>query len=151
MKLHIRLKTRGKYRTFPCCFLFLYMDVTTCPHCLSENLIRQTGADEPTKHYGRLKCGDCGKHIQWLKDPSVTLQHMNRTTAINTILSNHSDKLSDWGKEFLVSVREQRVLSLKQQIHLNSIGRQCLGMRICADNSAQKLTPRLVGGVVGDC
>ncbi|MEM6401986.1 MAG: hypothetical protein AAF757_17435 [Cyanobacteria bacterium P01_D01_bin.116] len=41
-----------------------------CPRCKSTNLIRQTGENEPTKQYGRLKCGDCGKHLQWLKDPT---------------------------------------------------------------------------------
>jgi hypothetical protein len=130
------------------------MDIDTCPKCQSTNLIRQTGADEPSSKYGRLKCGDCGKFIIWLKDPSVTLHQLNRATAINTILAEHDNKLSDWGREFLVSVREQRVLSEKQQIQLNNIGMRCLGVRICASDSVPptgKKQPTRSWGVGNDC
>jgi hypothetical protein len=122
-----------------------------CPRCYSINLIRQTGDDEPTSHYGRLKCGDCGKHIQWLRDPSVSLRHSARATAIDAILAEHTSKLSTWEKDFLRSVREQRNLSQKQQDRLNAIGLKCLGMRICASEYEQKITPYAVAGVKGNC
>ena len=53
-----------------------------CPRCQSTNLVRQTGRDEPTRHYGRLKCGDCDAFVQWLKDPSTTLQQMQRAHGV---------------------------------------------------------------------
>jgi ribosomal protein S27AE len=103
----------------------------SCPRCGSANLIRQTGDDEPTSHYGRLKCGNCNKHLQWLKDPSTSLQTQQRAGAINTILNVHSLKLSSWERKFLVSVRESRHLTEKQQDKLNSISMKCMRVRIC--------------------
>lgn len=39
-----------------------------CLGCDSLHLIRVVG-DEPSIHYGRLICGDCGRFIKWLPKP----------------------------------------------------------------------------------
>ncbi|MEC4811897.1 MAG: hypothetical protein SAK29_01265 [Scytonema sp. PMC 1069.18] len=102
-----------------------------CRHCGSENLIRQTGTDESTLHYGRLSCSDCGRWHSWLKDPTVSLQWQQRTKVIDKLLIGHGHRLSNWECDFLKSVREQRVLSPKQKDRLNVIGRKCLGVLVC--------------------
>jgi transcription elongation factor Elf1 len=107
-----------------------------CPGCGSTNLIRQTGNDEPTLHYGRLKCKNCGKHIQWLRDPGVSLQWQFRADAIDKILSIHNHLISQWERGFLQSVREQRNLSPRQRDRLNAVGLRCLGMHICASDTS---------------
>ena len=106
---------------------------TRCPRCASTNFIRQTGKDEETSHYGRLKCGDCGRFLQWLRDPSTTLTTMQRNAAIIEIFK-HPAKLSDWEIKFLRSIKEKRYLTEKQRDKLNIIGQRILGVQICADH-----------------
>lgn len=106
-------------------------EATFCPRCQSTNLVRQTGADEPTRHYGRLKCGDCNAFIQCLKDPSTTLQQMQRKKAIEEILNTHSSSLANKELQFLTNIRDKRHLTPRQQSYLNSLGRRCLGVNIC--------------------
>jgi hypothetical protein len=107
------------------------MDNHTCPRCQSKNLIRLTGDDEPSIHYGRLECGDCGAFIQWLRDPSTTLVTIQRQGAIDDILQNHKSKLRLQDIKFLESMQSKRYLTPKQQDYLNSLARQCLGVNIC--------------------
>jgi transcription elongation factor Elf1 len=102
-----------------------------CPRCGSDNLIQQVGKDEPTCHYGRLKCGDCGKHIQWLKDPLVTQFWNDRIRVIDEILNCHSHQITNWEREFLQSIQLQRRLSEKQQERFNAVGLKTLGRIIC--------------------
>ncbi|NJM22999.1 MAG: hypothetical protein HC907_32085 [Richelia sp. SM1_7_0] len=106
----------------------------SCPKCQSTNLVRITGEDELTTHYGRLKCGDCGKHIQWLRDPSTTITTMQRQSAIESILQNHKSKLRPQDIQFLRSIHPKRCLTDRQQDYLNSLSRQCLGVNICQKN-----------------
>ena len=80
----------------------------SCPRCKSTNLIRQTGDEEPTKHYGRLKCGDCEKHVQWLKDPSTSITTAQRQKAIDNLLENFRPRLSSWDVQFLQSIYPRR-------------------------------------------
>lgn len=88
------------------------MDSTICPNCDSLHILRITGDDEPTKHYGRLVCGDCGKFISWIRDPDVCLSHANRKQAIDSMLATAS--LNQWERDFLANIRELRNLSPKQ-------------------------------------
>ena len=105
-----------------------------CPRCKSTHLVRQTGADEPTCHYGRLKCGSCGRHIQWLRDPEICFHLQARANAIDTILLKYLSKLSQWEISFLQSVRQQRKLSEKQSNRLNVIGLKTINQNICASS-----------------
>ena len=109
-----------------------------CPRCKSTHLIRQTGADEPTCHYGRLKCGSCGRHIQWLRDPQVCFHFQARGQAIDKILQNHSASLTQWEINFLKSVRQQRKLTEKQRDRLNTIGLKTINQHICASSTRQE-------------
>jgi len=109
----------------------------SCPRCKSTNLIRQTGEDEPTSKYGRLKCGDCGKHIQWVKDPSTSITTAQRQTAIDNLLENFRPRLSSWDVEFLQSIYPRRYLTPKQRNVLNRIGTNVLGKKICIDEDIQ--------------
>lgn len=97
-----------------------------CPRCKSQNLIRQTGDDEPTAQYGRLICGDCTKFLGWLKDPSITLELQERQRAIATILIEHKSKLNTWEQGFLKSIYNKRWLTAKQRERLNVVGLRCL-------------------------
>jgi transposase-like protein len=118
---------------------------TRCPRCASTNFIRQTGLDEETSHYGRLKCGDCGRFLQWLRDPSTTLTTMQRQKAIEQILQCHKSKLSQKDIKFLQSMHSKRFLTERQQKYLNSLGLQCIGINICAPavpSSNQQTKPR---------
>jgi len=110
-----------------------------CPRCGSENLIRQVGDDEPTCHYGRLKCGDCGKHIQWLSDPAIDIIWRERVCVIDEILRCFPNKISKWEKEFLISIKSQRRLSEKQQEYFNSAGLKTLGKTICTTGEDYEL------------
>jgi phage FluMu protein Com len=117
---------------------------TKCPKCESTNLIRQTGDDEPSFHYGRLKCANCHKFITWLRDPSTTLTTIQRNAAIIEIFK-HSAKLSNWEITFPHSIKEKRYLTEKQQNRLNIIGQRVLGVQICAESKKAK-TPYLMVG-----
>ncbi|NJO63773.1 MAG: hypothetical protein HC836_38000 [Richelia sp. RM2_1_2] len=83
-----------------------------CPRCKSQNLKGQTGNEESTIHYGRLVCGDCGQFIKWLRDPSVSLNHMSRQQNIDLMLANH--ELNQWERSFLQNIYARRTLSPKQ-------------------------------------
>lgn len=89
-----------------------------CPRCDSTNLVEQKGDDEPTKHYGRLMCGDCGKWIAWLRDPSVTISSQIRERHINRLLkySDHNgySLLTSWDRQFLKNISNKRWLTDKQ-------------------------------------
>ena len=76
-------------------------------------MIRQTGTDEPSTKYGRLICSDCGKFLKWLRDPSVSLNHLTRQESIDSMLE--SQKLNQWERSFLQNIYEKRSLSPKQQ------------------------------------
>lgn len=96
-----------------------------CPRCGSENLIEQVGDDEPTCHYGRLKCGDCGRHIQWLRDPATTDAVAKRKSIIEELIN--TDELTDVEEEFLERISEARWISEKQEawferIHIRVFG-----------------------------
>lgn len=89
-----------------------------CPRCDSTNLIEQKGDDEPTKHYGRLMCGDCGKWIRWLRDPSVTVSSQIREQHISRMFSycdhNGNNPLTSWDRQFLKNISNKRWLTDKQ-------------------------------------
>jgi len=106
-----------------------FNDIAVCPYCQSDNLKRLTGTEEPTRHYGRLICGDCNRWIAWLQDPFTTLQWQARAKAIDVILCAHTT--TNWERGFLESVREQRVLTVKQQDRLNAISLKYRGFQIC--------------------
>lgn len=109
-----------------------------CRHCGSNNLIRLTGTDEPSQHYGRLSCIDCGRWLAWLRDPSTSLQWQLRAEVIDKLLIGHGNRISVWERSFLQSVQEQRNLSPKQKDRLNAIGLKYLGMHICATDAPIK-------------
>lgn len=83
-----------------------------CPKCDSLHILRITGEDEATIHYGRLVCGDCGQFIDWLRDPDVSIAHINRKQAIDSMLATAS--LNEWERSFLKNIYEERTLSPKQ-------------------------------------
>lgn len=87
--------------------------ITSCPRCESNNLKRQTGDDEPTSHYGRLVCGDCGSFVKWLRDSDVSIIYLTRQESIDSMLE--SQKLNQWERSFLQNIYEKRSLSPKQQ------------------------------------
>ncbi|NJO62529.1 MAG: hypothetical protein HC836_31170 [Richelia sp. RM2_1_2] len=97
-------------------------DSERCPRCDSSNLIQQTGEDEPTCHYGRLKCKDCGRFITWLRDPTATLSHMNRKSTIDVWFANPEKyPRNEWECRFLYDIYDRRVLTQKQQRHYERI------------------------------
>jgi hypothetical protein len=112
------------------------MNIDFCQKCQSTNLIRRTGDDESSSHYGRLECGECGAFITWLRDPSTTITTLQRQSAIDDILQNHKSKLRPQDIQFLRSMHPKRYLTDRQQDYLNSLSRQCLGVNIC-----QKINP----------
>lgn len=85
----------------------------TCPRCESLNLNRQTGSDEPTCHYGRLVCANCGSFVKWLRDPSTSISYINRKQAIDSMLNSHN--INHWERKFLQNIYGERTLSPKQQ------------------------------------
>lgn len=106
------------------------IDSSICPRCDSLHILRITGDDEPTKHYGRLICGDCGKFITWLRDPSVSLNHLHRKETIDNALA--TSDLNQWERDFLKSIYEKRTLSPRQLSTYQRI--------------YQKITPNRVSG-----
>jgi ribosomal protein S27AE len=109
-----------------------FNDEIACPKCGSLNTIRWTGKDEPTFHYGRLTCGDCGRFIKWLKDPGKHFNKISRINAIDEILENHKNEITLWEHGFLWSIKESKHLTQKQKECLNGIGLKYLHMAICA-------------------
>jgi hypothetical protein len=114
-------------------------DTTNCPRCQSTNLIRITGADESTSQYGRLQCGDCGKFITWLRDPSTDVTTIQRQTAIKNLLDNHKSKLRQEDIRFLTSMLTHRYLTPRQRDYVNSLSRKCLGIDICMSDALHQV------------
>ena len=108
-----------------------------CPRCKSTNLIRQTGQNEPTCHYGRLKCGDCEKFITWLKDPSTSITTIQRQATIKRLLGEYRHEVNNWEIGFLQNVYEKRYLTPKQKEVLNRIGIKVLGVQICMNEETE--------------
>lgn len=109
-------------------------DSVRCPHCNSSNLIRRTGDDESTSHYGRLMCNDCGRFIRWLKDPSATLSHMHRKATID-MWNRDFDKYprNEWECHFLYNIYDVRVLTPKQQREYERIYKKLSSVALTED------------------
>lgn len=94
-----------------------------CPACNSVFLKIICGQDEPSSHWGRLECVNCGRWIKWLPKPKP--QQVNRSKFIGGLL--RSEKLTAWERTFLGSIRERRCLTAKQQKSFQDICRKITG------------------------
>jgi len=72
-------------------------------------------------HYGKLICLDCGAFAGWAPKPE-TIERAKTNLAIFERL--RAVVLTDWEKEFLLSVEKQGRLSPKQQACLDKIAKQ---------------------------
>lgn len=88
-----------------------YSITDICHFCNSDNLTSQTNLSG--MHWGSLHCADCGKHLQWLPNPSVTAEFEERKQLIDKALE--SGRVTAWENLFLRSIRESRTLSPKRQ------------------------------------
>ncbi|MEM7580528.1 MAG: hypothetical protein AAF316_11920, partial [Cyanobacteria bacterium P01_A01_bin.80] len=61
--------------------------------------------DEPTSHYGRLVCGDCGKFIKWLRDPKHDEWVEKRNELIDILLGQ---PITNWEYHFLKNKKDVR-------------------------------------------
>lgn len=72
-------------------------------------------------HYGKLICLDCGAFAGWAPKPeTVARQVWNQETLERLKAAN----LTEWEKQFLLSVEKQGRLSPKQQSVLDKMRRQ---------------------------
>ncbi|MEM7556583.1 MAG: hypothetical protein AAF378_21285, partial [Cyanobacteria bacterium P01_A01_bin.84] len=74
--------------------------------------------DEPTSHYGRLVCGDCGKFIKWLRDPKHDEWVEKRNELIDILLGQ---PISNWEYHFLKSKINARYWTDNQESSFQKI------------------------------
>lgn len=103
------------------------MTYETCPHCGSPNITKITGDDEPTNHYGRLVCSDCGRWLAWVPDPEITELVVQRNIYIDGLLQYSG--VSSWERTFLRNIKSRRWLSDRQQQKFDQICKRLTGKK----------------------
>lgn len=97
-----------------------------CAACDSTYLKIICGQDEPSLHWGRLECGNCGQWIKWLPKPKPQ-PDLNRGQFIDELL--RFNKLTAWERNFLGSIRNRDYLTCKQQKRFQEISKKVTGGR----------------------
>ena len=103
------------------------MSYQICHHCGSFSIEKICGICEPTNHYGRLVCNDCGRWLAWIPDPKVTELVDKRNTYIDGLLGYSG--ISSWERVFLRSIKGRRWLSDRQQLKFDQICIRLIGKR----------------------
>jgi hypothetical protein len=103
------------------------MTHTVCPHCGSFAIEKICGAREPTNHYGRLVCSDCGRWLAWVPNPEITELINQRNLYIDGLLQYSG--ISSWEQTFLRSIKGRRWLSDKQQLKFDEISTRLIGKK----------------------
>lgn len=109
------------------------MTYETCPHCGSPNITKITGDDEPTNHYGRLVCSDCGKWLSWISDPQKITERLKREHFIQGLLL--SSQLNPWERHFLQDIKSKSWLTLRQKQKFEQISLKINGAVYSHENT----------------
>jgi len=76
------------------------------------------------RHFARLTCALCGRHLRWLPKPS-TMERRALNAFRLARLAMRPD-LTDWERQFIRSVGEKKHLSPKQQALVERLCREYL-------------------------
>ena len=73
---------------------------------------------ELKKHHAKKICSNCGKFMNWQKNPKIDDEHLKRNNEITFLLKN---PINSKNRNFLETIRKQRLLTPKQQTWYNNI------------------------------
>ena len=109
------------------------MTHTVCPHCGSFSIEKICGAREPTNHYGRLVCSDCGRWLAWVPKPEKVTAQLQRNDFIQGLLL--SSRLNSWEREFLNTIKSKSWLTLRQKHKFDQISLKINGAIYSHENT----------------
>jgi len=92
-----------------------------CKSKMGKRIIFDSPVQEKIKKYGSYFCRNCGNFHSWISSPEILFLQDDQKTAIDDLLIDHYQKLTKLEIEFLLSVRDQRFLIVKQKTRLNTI------------------------------
>ena len=112
------------------------MSHTVCPYCGSFSIEKICGAREPTNHYGRLVCNDCGRWIAWIPKPEKITAQLARNDFIQGLLL--SSRLNSWEREFLRDIKSKSWLTLRQKQKFDQIALKINGAVYSHENTPSR-------------
>lgn len=92
-----------------------------CKSKMGKRIIFDSPVQEKIKKYGSYFCRNCGNFHSWIKPPEIIFLYDDQKTAIDNLLIDYHQKLTKLEIDFLLSVRDQRFLTVKQKTCLNKI------------------------------
>lgn len=82
-----------------------------CPSCRSTE-ITIVQMPKGTAHYAALRCGQCDCFLGWMQKPETEEKRRDLVVRIDKLIK--APGLTQWEKEFLLSLKKQKKLSPRQ-------------------------------------
>jgi hypothetical protein len=92
--------------------------IAQCRSC-GSNKVLVVSMTPGSVHHAAIRCGQCDRFLAWQPKPGSQERLRRQQTAIDQLLK--SPQLSDWEREFLLSMWDKRSLSPKQLATIQKI------------------------------